>query len=268
MTVQRVESVDDPRIAAYRDLKGRALRGEGLFVTEGRLLTMRLLASRHGTESVLVADRFAEEFQSFAGEGTVVYVASEQLLSDVVGFDFHRGVLACGRRGPGTALGDLMAAHAQTNDLTLIVCPEVADGENLGSLFRIAAAFGVDGVVLGGQCCDPFSRRCLRVSMGGVLRVPLVESPDLPADLADLKRRWSVELVAAVLDETAEPLDRFRRPPRVALVFGSESTGLAERWLSLCDRRLTIPMQPGTDSLNLAVAAGIFVYHMTARPAS
>lgn len=267
MTVQRIDSVDDPRIAAYRDLKGRTLRGEGLFVTEGRLLTMRLLVSRHATESVLVADRFADELASLAGEGTVVYVASEQLLSDVVGYDFHRGVLACGRRGPRTGLDDVMAAGGQAEDLTLIVCPEVADGENLGSLFRIAAAFGVDGVVLGGQCRDPFSRRCLRVSMGGVLRVPLVESPDLPADLADLKRQWSVELLAAVLDETAEPLDRFRRPPRVALLFGSESVGLTERWLALCDRRLTIPMQPGTDSLNLAVAAGIFVYHMTRCPA-
>ena len=70
-----------------------------------------------------------------------------------------------------------------------------------------------------------------------------------------------------MLDETAEPLDQFRRPPRVALLFGSESVGLAERWLSMCDRRVTIPMQPGTDSLNLAVAAGIFVYHVTRRPA-
>ena len=266
MTVQRVESIGDPRIAAYRDLKGRTLRGGRLFVTEGRLLTTRLLASRHATESVLVADRFAEEFQSLAGEGTAVYVASERLLSDVVGFDFHRGVLACGRRGPRTGLDDVMAAHDAAGPLTLIVCPEVADGANLGSIFRIAAAFGVDAVVLGGQCCDPFSRRCLRVSMGGVLRVPLVESPDLPADLADLKRRGNVELLAAVLDETAEPLDGFRRPRRVALVFGSESVGLAERWLSMCDRRLTIPMQPGTDSLNLAVAAGIFVYHVMRGP--
>ena len=167
------------------------------------------------------------------------------------------------------ALEDVLPPPGQTeDDRTLIVCPEVADGANLGSIFRIAAAFGVDGVVLGEQCCDPFSRRCLRVSMGGVLRAPLVESSDLTADLTDLKRRWHVELLAAVLDETAEPLDRLRRPSRVGLVFGSESVGLADRWLAICDRRVTIPMQPGTDSLNLAVAAGIFVYHMMGRGAT
>ena len=263
--MERIESIDDPRIAAYRKLKERTLRGERLFVTEGRLLTLRLLESRYGVESVLAAERFAEELASAVPDGVPLYVAPEKLLWDVVGFKFHRGVLACGRRGQPLTLDALLAEHAATDVLTLIVCPQITDRENLGSIVRIASAFGADGVLLGKACCDPFSRRVLRVSMGSVFLVPIVQSPDLLADLGSLKQRWGVELWATVLDGAAEPLGQARRPRRLAVLFGHETHGLGEPWLALCARRVTIPMQLGTDSLNLAVAAGIFVYELTRR---
>lgn len=260
--MQWIESIDDPRVAAYRNLPQRTLRGESIFVAEGRLLAERLLESEHRAESVFVSEEFADEFRPLVGDAVPLYVAREALLVEVVGFKFHRGVLAAGRRGKSPTLDELVGREPIESPVSLLICPEVTQPENLGLIFRSAAGFGVDGLLLGRACCDPLSRRCLRTSMGGVLRVPYRESPDLSADVRRLQERWGVELLAAVLDEQAEKLDQLRWPPRVAVLFGQEFGGLSSQWLSAADRRVTIPMQPGTDSLNLGVAAGIFIYEM------
>jgi len=261
--MERIQLIDDPRVAAYRNLRDRTLRGESIFVTEGRLLTLRLLESDYAAQSVFVSEDFADEFQHVVGDDVPLYVAPESLLLDVVGFPFHRGVLAAGIRGKGLAQDELMAGVETADHVRVIICPEVTQPENLGLIFRTAAAFGVDGVILGQRCCDPFSRRTLRVSMGGVLRVPLVQSADLLSDLRSLKDRWGVELLAAVVDDRAESLADLAWPPRAGVLFGNEFDGLRSCWLSECSRHVTIPMQPGTDSLNVGVAAGIFVYEMT-----
>ena len=260
--MDRIESLNDPRVAAYRDLPQRTARGESVFVTEGRLVTQRLLNSDYGTESVFVAERFAEELQPQVGPDVPLYVAREPLLREVVGFDFHLGVLGAGRRRPTLTLDQLVSQKAPEDELSLVICPELAKQENLGLIFRSAAALGVDGIVLGRGCCDPFSRRMLRVSMGAVLQMPFAGSEDLLADLNRLKSYWRVELAAAVLDDRAEPLAHVRWPPRAGILFGSEYDGLRPEWLSLCDRLVTIPMAPNVDSLNLGVAAGIFIYEM------
>jgi len=260
--VERIENADDPRVGAYRDLKGRSTRAEGVFVTEGRLLTRRLLDSDFGVESVWVAERFAEEYEPLAAGRAPLYVSSESVMERVLGYKFHRGALACGRRREARTVDELLAGVGVDEDATWVVCPDAANAANLGSIFRTAAALGVDGMLLGEQCCDAFSRRCLRVSMGAVFRLPTVTSCDLVADLRHLREYGGVEIVAAVLDETAAPLADFHRPKRLALLFGNEADGLGERWLAECDRRVTLPMQAGTDSLNLAVAAGVIVYEV------
>ncbi len=225
-----------------------------------------MLGSDFDVESVLVAERFAETFDRLSADRAPVYVADEQALAGIVGFDFHRGVLGCGRRRAAMTLEALMAPLDRSGGVTLVICPQVADGENLGSILRISAAFGVDGVVLGPRCCDAFSRRALRVSMGAAFVLPVVESSNLPEALRLLAEQWNVELAGAVLDEQAQPLSNFARGRRLALLFGSEADGLPEDILSLCGHRLTIPMAPGTDSLNLAVAAGIFIHAATRPP--
>jgi tRNA G18 (ribose-2'-O)-methylase SpoU len=138
----------------------------------------------------------------------------------------------------------------------------VQDPTNLGSIIRSTAAFGCSAIVLGPKCADPFSRRVLRVSMGAALHLPIVESRELGADLRELGAA-GFELVAAVVDPTAEPLSAFQRGERTAILFGSEGHGLAEDWLALCHRRVTIPMQVGIDSLNVAVAAAVVLYQLT-----
>jgi len=264
--MQPVHSLDDPRISAYRNLRDRTLRGESLFIAEGPEVVRRLLRSRHGVDSVLVAESWAGDFSDLAAGPVPVFVGPDKLLSDIVGFTFHQGVLAAGRRSVPPALDELVASIDARQRLSLAICPEITKPENLGLVFRSAAGFGFDGVVLGRQCCDPLSRRALRVSMGATLSMPWIRCADLPADLQRLERRWGFELFATVLDAGAERLTDVRWPSRVALVMGNEFYGLRSRWLDLCPRRVTIPMAPDVDSLNLGVAAGVFMYQIQRRP--
>jgi tRNA G18 (ribose-2'-O)-methylase SpoU len=257
-----LDSVDDPRLAPYRDLKRTNLtRWSGLFIAEGDKLVRRLLASDFPVESVVLGRRHVVKIAPLVPDDVPIYVLRDEDVETLVGFDFHRGVLACGRRRPGSRLADMVlpAVTAQT----LVVLPEIHDPENLGSIVRTSSAFGVDGVILGQASVDPFSRRVLRVSMGAVFSLPIAQPRDLIGELALLRDERGFELVAAVLDESAEPLESAARGEKLAVLFGSEGHGLERRWLDLCQRQVTVPMQPGIDSLNVSVAAAIVLYHFT-----
>jgi len=259
---QSVASLDDPRIAVYRDLPDRQLdRLAGRFIAEGRLVVERLLESDYTAESVLLAERRVAGVLPLVPPDVPVYVAAQRLVERIVGFRFHSGVIACGLRRDTPSLDDVAPGWAE--DVTLAVLPDIANTENLGGLLRISAAFGADAVVLGPSCCDPFYRQAVRVSMGTVFSLPLVRSKDLAADLERLREKWHVELAAAVLDGDAEPLSRARRGRRLGLLFGNEATGLAPEHVALCDRKITVPMKLGADSLNVAVAAAVFLHHFT-----
>jgi tRNA G18 (ribose-2'-O)-methylase SpoU len=260
--VERIQSPDDLRIQSYLNLRDRTLRGESLFIAEGRLLVARLLASRFETESVLIAEEFLDDFSARIPPYVPIYVAPEKLLLAIVGFPFHCGALAAGRRVKSRTWQELFPPPETSDRLRLVVCPEVTKPENLGLIFRSASGLAAEGVVLGERCCDPLSRRSLRLSMGAVFNVPYVKTGDLAAELPAMKRTLGLELFSAVLDPAAEPLPAVRWPQRAAILFGNEMDGLGKEWLAQCDRRVTIPMAPGCDSLNLGVAAGIFLYAM------
>lgn len=274
-----IESLDDPRVAAYHDLKAKRLIRDGnLFIAEGTKLVERLLASDYCTESVLIAERREAEWAAKIPADVPLYVIPQQLGEQLTGFNFHVGVLACGLRKPSPPLDEVLAGKRASSDsasdksdsarLTVVVCPNCDNPENLGAIVRIGAAFSIGALLLGKGCCDPFSRRVLRVSMGAALRLPIIESADLERDVRRLRDEWDVELIATVLDDTAEPLAHAMKPPRLGLLFGNEADGLDAHWQALCDRRLTIPMQEGTDSLNVAIAAGIFLHHFSSHQTS
>jgi tRNA G18 (ribose-2'-O)-methylase SpoU len=261
MPLDRLSSLDDPRLEHYRHLKDtNRTRWAGLFICEGEKLVRRLIASRFPIESILISDRFEEQFAPLAPPDVPVWILPDEFVEPLVGFNFHRGILACGRRLPNPALVELAPPGKR---LTLVVCPEVQDPENLGAILRISTALGVDGVLVGRGSADPFSRRVLRVSMGASFRVPIRATEDIATDLRELRDSLAVELAATVLDPTAEPLATANCGDRFALLFGSEGHGLARSIVAVCHRRITIPMQPGTDSLNVAVAAGILLHHFS-----
>ncbi len=255
-----VTTIDDPRLGPYRELNQRNLtRQSGLFIAEGGTVVERLIASRYETASVLAELAYAEHYLPRLPADVPIYVASRGLLQETIGFHFHRGILASGRRQPVASMDPILASLG-TRRSTIVVCPDVQDPTNLGSIIRSAAAFGCAAIVLGGRCADPFSRRVLRVSMGAALTLPIVESRDLAGDLRRLADA-RFQLVAAVIERAAEPLSSARRGERLALLLGSEGHGLSNEWLTLAHRRVTIPMQLGIDSLNVAVAASVLLYH-------
>jgi len=279
--IQTITSLDDPRVAGYRNLRERSLRNEGLFITEGALLAERLLQSRFPVESLLVtvenAARFAGLMHGLVQEsrrnGAPLYVAQAALMRQIVGFDFHRGVLGLGRRLPfpnAASLVEQLVESAPSNGpLRLVACPGTESGENLGLILRSAAAFSVQGVLLPGEGADPLSRRCLRQSMGSALALPLARSADLLPELCALRQSVGLRLVAAVAGGSGGngksggvvSLSDFTWPARVALVVGNEFHGLDSLWLDECDYRVTIPLSPGCDSLNVAVATGVILHH-------
>lgn len=255
-----IEDLQDPRIAAFRDLPDRTLRREGrYFIAEGEFVVERMFECGYRAEAVLVVESRIERVAAMIPEGVTMYVAPRKLVSRIIGFKFHLGVIALGLREPPAQLAEQVRTWG--DDVCLLILPRIINTENLGGLLRIAAAVGVTGVLLGPRCGDPYYRQCVRVSMGGVFQVPVMRSEDLPADMTWLKQDQGLEMIATVVEEPAEPLADQRRPPRMGLLLGSESTGLDAGELALCDRRVTIPMRLGADSLNVAVAAGVFLHH-------
>ena len=265
MIIHSIRSLDDSRIDHYRNLKDRELARGGRFIAEGEHVVRRLLASEYSTESVLLAHRKLDRMAQILPKDQLVYVVEDRLIHEIVGFKFHCGIIACGRRSTPKTLDQLLppAEATSRSPLTIVICPELINHENVGSLIRIAAGFGADLMLLGGRSCDPFWRRSVRVSMGAVFHLPILRCDDLGADLVRLKTEWGVQLAGAVLDTRAERLNRATRPDRLALMFGSEAQGLPDGYVRHCDRRITIPMRLGTDSLNVAVSAAVFLYHFT-----
>ncbi len=257
-----IESLDDPRVQMYRHLKSSNLLRDGrLFIAEGTKLVERLLASDYQTESVLIAEKREAEWGPKIPPEIPLYVIPQEVGEQLTGFNFHVGVLACGIRQPARTIDEVVPRQADR--LTVAICPNCDNPENLGTIIRLGSAFGIDALLLGRSCCDPFSRRVLRVSMGTAFRLPIVESVDLQRDVLRLREEWNLELIATVLDNNASPLSSADRSSHVGLLFGNEADGLDEQWQSICQRRLTIPMRRGTDSLNVAIAAGIFLHHFS-----
>lgn len=262
-----IDTLADPRLTPYCNLKAANMkRHRELFVSEGTKLVERLIASDFATDSVLLNEKRVPEWGPRIPDDIPVYVVSEEMGKEIVGFSFHVGVVAVGRRKPNPRLEDVLPRDAAR--LTLAVLPWCDNPENLGAIIRICRGFGVDVLLLGHGCCDPFSRRVLRVSMGTAFKLPIIESRDLAADMQRLHDEWQVEFAATILDPTSPPLHEATRSERFGLLFGNEHAGLADEWIARCQQRLTIPMSGDTDSLNVAIAAGIFLHHFTRGPSS
>jgi tRNA G18 (ribose-2'-O)-methylase SpoU len=256
-----ITDLDDPRIAHYRHLKPtNRTRHSDVFVVEAEVLVERLLASDFPCESVLVTERFEARIAPKVPETIPVFVVPDDRIAELVGFPFHRGVLACGRPRAWPGLDSILEGGPRKS---LVICPSLDKPDNLGAILRVGDAFGVDAVLMGTSCPEPLSRRVIRISMGSALRLPALVVDDLMGTARRLRAELGFELVGAVAQPDSEPIDRAEVPDRLALVLGSEMWGLGDNWLGLLDRRVTIPIRPGVDSLNVAVAAGILLHHFT-----
>jgi tRNA G18 (ribose-2'-O)-methylase SpoU len=255
----------DPRVDDYRDLTTADRRpdrpgGRGLVVAEGVVVVRRLIDSPYLVRSVLgVPRRLAELGDDLAALDVPAYATDAETMAAVVGFHLNRGVLAVADRAvPVDALA--LAASARL----LAVLEGVNDHENIGALFRNAAALGVDGVLLGPRCADPLYRRSVRVSMGHVLRVPFADLPgEWPSSLSALR---AAGLAVAALTPAADAVPLAHAGlagRRTALLLGAEGPGLSDAALAAADVRVRIPMADGVDSLNVATAAAVAFHEVT-----
>lgn len=265
-SIEQIVEADDPRLADYRHLKDPELRRRaGLFVAEGPTVVRALFAStRLRTRSVLLDEtglrQFAADLDRLGAE-VRVFLAPGELVRTIVGFPFHRGCLAVGERPEDPPLGRLLGGRL------LILLEELRAPDNVGGVIRNAHAFGADAAVLSPGSADPFSRKALRLSGGTALALPITRVTDWALTLHDVHAA-GFSLVALTPAPAAETLeDLVAAPPaRMALLLGTEGTGLAAGTLALADRRVRIPMRVGMDSLNVAAASAVALYRIALLP--
>jgi len=251
-----IADADDPRLILYRCVRDPELaRTQGLFVAEGRLVVRRVIESgRYRVRSVLVNETAHSALgPALDGAGIAVYVCGTETMGAITGYNIHRGCLALVERPAPLAPTTIVEGIH-----TIVALEDVANADNIGGVFRNAAAFGA-AVLLSARCGDPLYRKAIRTSMGAVLSVPWARIDDWPAGLFALRAR-GYALVALTPREPARTLDDFsersnRRP--LVLIAGAEGAGLSAAIEEGADYRVRIPIARAVDSLNLAVAVGI-----------
>lgn len=280
MDVELVQDAADPRLEPYRSVRDRDATGgaarPGLFIGESPLVIQAMLRTGVETLSILTAERHAPRAIQMVEDARPaavprIFVAPDAVLDAVVGFHIHRGFLAVGRRPAPRTMQEALAPAAGRAS-TLLCVEEINNIDNVGQLMRNAAAFGCDAVLLSPACHDPLYRKSLRVSCGCALTVPFVRSAQWDADLRALRDHHGYMLVGATGGgecTVAECAQRLAEMPaaarRVAVVVGAEFAGLCAQTLEVCSVRARIPMAPGVDSLNVAVAAAVFLDRLAQR---
>lgn len=255
---------NDPRTAEYASLADpEHARSLGLFVAEGRLVVRRVIEDgRYALRSLLLTPAAQQQLGDLVARldpAVPVHVCPVQAFREITGFNIHRGCVALVARPPE------LDADALVNSARLLVMLEaIGNPDNVGGIFRNAAAFAADGVLLDRATADPLYRKAIRTSMAATLRVPFARVQS--ADVLPKLRALGYTIAALTPHELAEPLDRFAqkpRPQRLALLLGNEGDGLSAAAAASADVRVRIPMNTGVDSLNVAVAAGIALSRLT-----
>ncbi|WP_382305521.1 TrmH family RNA methyltransferase [Herbiconiux sp. UC225_62] len=263
MPVIRIASLDHPGLSDYAALTDVALRrilepAGGLYLAESSKVIERAVAAGHRPRSVLLQEKWLPDLEWVAERfpEVPVFVASDELLERLTGFQMHRGALASMHRPVLPDPRELLAGAR-----TVVVLEDIVDHTNVGAAFRSAAGLGADAVLISPRCADPLYRRSVRVSMGTVLQVPWTRIGEWK-DAAPMLHEAGFTIAALALGDDSVSLPEFTatRPERVAIVLGTEGDGLSRRALAAADVRVEIPMLHGVDSLNVASASAVALY--------
>ncbi|UDY25151.1 TrmH family RNA methyltransferase [Nocardioides sp. Kera G14] len=252
----------DARLSDYRDLRDVQLRTtleveHGLFLAEGEKVVRRAVEGGFTPRSFLMAPKWlAGLADALATTDAPCYVMPERTIEDVTGFHVHRGALASLVRKPLPALADVVAGARR-----VAVLENLIDHANVGAAFRNAAGLGVDAVLITEACADPYYRRAIKTSMGNVFNVSWTRARGME-DILSALRDGGFTTAALTLADGSISLDALaaRRDERLALVFGTEGAGVDPRTEKQVDLCVTIPMEPGVDSLNVAAATAVAFY--------
>jgi len=264
LSIQPVQTLDAPELALYRTLK-RVQEHEraGVLVAANIKVIKRLLASRFTVVSALLTPAWLEKLEPqlrARPESIGVYVAEQKILETITGYKLHQGALAVAKIPPLPDLETLL--KNSPHPLLLAAVEGIASAENLGAVVRTCAAFGAHVVIVGETCGSPFQRRAVAGSMGTIFEQPVVRVDKLAETLLALRAR-GVSCLAAHPRPGATKLANAALRGDCCLVFGAEGPGLTADALAACDDMVEIPMPSHMNSLNVAVATGIFLYEAT-----
>ncbi|HCG57268.1 MULTISPECIES: RNA methyltransferase [Brevibacterium] len=243
----------------YTQLTDVALRSvrepaEGLFIAESSKIIRRAHAAGMVPRSYLTSPKWLFDLADLIADNDApIHIGTDAAVESLTGFHLHRGALAAMHRPQAPDLGRLVAEAKR-----IVVIEDVVDHTNVGAIFRSAAAFGVDAVLITPRCADPLYRRSIRVSMGTVFQVPWTRIESWPAGVDSL-RELGFHVAALALDEDSVAIREFAAdaPERTAIVFGTEGDGLRRSTIAACDSTVMIPMSGGVDSLNVAAASAV-----------
>jgi len=279
-TVIPILTPDDPRIALYRHLRGtpKAHTAERVFVTEGYKLTSKLLHSGFEVVSLFALPTYYDRLRREHPEQLIrlettperLFTASADVMNEIVGFHLHEGIMALAKQPPERFLAECSPTEIAAHSSPIVALCGVVDSENVGSIVRNCAAFGVSALVADAATSSPYLRRAVRVSMGGIFSVTVFSSHDLRVSCETLKEQgWTI--VGAELTADAVALHHFQFPARSVVIFGSEGRGIPDAVLAVCDVVVAVPMQaaslqeslqesPQTLSLNVSAASAVMLY--------
>lgn len=259
-----VSSLDLPELQPYRTLR-RPLEHiqQGIFVAEGSKVVERLLASPLEIVSILMTHEWHSYLSSIQNLKSKfqhiehIFIAEKQILESIVGYNLHQGIMAVARVPSHPTLAEMLGTLREPR--LLVALDGLVNSENIGVIVRNCAAFGVDGIIVGETSSSPYLRRAVRNSMGTVFSMPVVHVSNLAESLNELRNKHQTEVVAAhPHDEATIHSSNFNN--NCCIVFGHEGLGVSQQILNVCTRRVAIPMENNTDSLNVASASAVFLY--------
>ena len=265
MILERIESLDDPRLAFFTNLTDVTLRRlsepeTGLYLAESTKVIERALAAGHRPVSVITLEKWVNSLEALLADHDIpVFVGDESELEKLTGFLLHRGAIAAMERPALRSVTDTIRAARR-----VVILENIIDHTNVGAIFRSVAGLGADAVLITPECADPLYRRSVRVSMGTVLQVPWTRISSWPEGLQELRDAGFVVASLALSDDSI-PLSALsaENPERLAIVLGTEGHGLTPATIAASDRVVRIPMSHGVDSLNVAAAAAVTLYAVT-----
>lgn len=261
-----ISDPNDPRLSDFRNVPDpELLRGRGIFVAEGRLVVRRLLTeSPYAARSVMVTEPAHAALADVLGArpDLSVYIVSPTVMKEVSGFNIHRGCLAIGER-PHPMEWQQAVADART----VVLLEHVANADNIGGIFRNAAAFGAGAVILDEASADPLYRKAIRTSMAAALVVPFARVASAALALLELRRAGfaTVALTPAASASTIRSTMDAPGARPVVVALGHEGEGLTPAALEACEFHARIPISSTVDSLNVAAAAAIALYECSRR---
>ncbi len=266
-TYTAIQDPHDPRLTPYRSLKGKELEKDGIFIAEGEKVIKCMVESGCIISSCLTAAGSTRRYKSLiaaiAKRDAPIYTADDGLIENIIGFRFHKGIMAVGKCPEKRKVSDLPKTSGAGG--LIVALNAVNDPQNVGLIVRNAAAFGVKAIIVDGATYDPYYRKAVRVSMGTIFTLPVYYADDLAPGLKMIKKKYNTRVIAATLGAGAKDIAKVDLSGNVCFVFGNEDKGVSPDVLKVADAKVRIPISKGVDSLNVASACAVSLYEASRR---